>query len=108
MVQNAASAVKIAVGKEEKAHSESSVINGHLVENALRETDCRSFEFDEAKRLQSGVIDDGITTFGDFADRDGGFNGNERLRITEIFNECVQKMLPNPLFGRETDVFPPP
>jgi len=66
------------------------------------------FAFDDEQGLHLPVIDDGVTTFGRFAHRDGLLNGNERSREIKLLHQTVKQLLTYPFLRREAHPAVPP
>ena len=92
------------VMKNKIRYIELAVINDCLVKCFLRERNRFRLELDENQWRQILRIDDGVGAFV----LQGDFDSNEVHRIAEMVYEAVQKILPNPLFGSEPDIFSAP
>jgi hypothetical protein len=54
-----------------------------------------------------GIVNDGITTFGQAFQAYAAFVGNPAGRVVFMVDQVMSKMLPDPFFGAEENVFTP-
>ena len=94
-----------AVADNQEAGVEHKVVTHNLVENVLRDIHSRRFILHNHRRTAVAVEDDGVAAAGSAVQFDAAFVGDKACRITEILDEMVDEILPDPLLWCQSHEF---
>ena len=84
---------------------QSEIVTADLCHGGLANFYKRSFAFHQKERGACTGQNHDVRTFGEVIVTHAGLDSKQGFRVTVVRNEQVDKMLPDPLFGRQYDEF---
>lgn len=101
---NLATEVSQAVGNNQKTNVELHVVGGNLVENFLCDSHLGCLALNNQTRIGLSVENNHIAAFLKSVEGYGVLRGHQPWRKTQC-NKVLYNVLPDPLFGRQSDKF---